>query len=290
MRRIDHPLSVEQLKPGSIFELLDRGRTYKITVPRGTRYGTTLRIGELLVKLVQPTPEKVCSYEEVEHVLLAEGAVEEMVDLLIRSTSENLEFSGTCQVRKPAAHEMNGLESSASKVWVIEAFTLHHKGEPERVKVPERDGNPLDWHTHPGLRGGFAGFSKGDERAVEARSQPMAVIGYTTLSPQFAGYLAIPLGGWGVVGALGLRAWMEAEARAQQVEPRWLRLGAAARIYFPGGRTLPIRLADAPAWRRALESASFEVDKVMTVASQEFDSAKTRLLQGLQEQIMKRRG
>jgi hypothetical protein len=288
MRRVDHPLSVEELTPGSVFDLHDRGRTYKVTVPPGARFGTTLRVGELLVKLVQREAPPVCVHDRVQAVLLADSGVEEMVDLLVRSTSDNLEFAGTCRVRAPADHELDGLDVPADAVWVIDGFTLHHKGQPEQVKVPERDGSPLDWHTHPGLRGGFAGFSKSDERAVEARAQPMTVIGYTTISPQFAGYLAIPLGGWGVVTALGLRAWMEAEARTQQVEPRWLRLGAAARVRFPGGRTLPVRLADAPGWRRALESASFQVDQVMTVASQELDEAKRKLMSSLQQRLMKR--
>ncbi len=33
MRRIDHPLGPEELSPGSVFEVLDRGRLFKVRVP-----------------------------------------------------------------------------------------------------------------------------------------------------------------------------------------------------------------------------------------------------------------
>ena len=267
MRRVDFPLGPEQLTPGSIFEVTDRGKTYRVTVPKGARYGTTLRVAELMVKIVRrPTPP-VCHHEVVEQILLTSFGAEEMVDTLVRSTREGLEFAGTCRVRPPASTEVED-PKQAARTWVVEGFETKIKGTATSVGTPPSDGSPLDWHTHPGLRGGFAGFSQADEYAVDARTRPMTVVGYTALSPQFLGVMTIPLGGWGFAASLGLMALLQAEARVQGVEPRTLRLGAAARVRFPGGRVIPMQLVDQSGWEKAWGQATFQVDQVATKASQ----------------------
>ena len=286
MKRIEHELGPEELIAGSVFEVVDAGRRFKVTVPRGARFGTTLRVAHLLVKLVRRPAPAVCDWSQVQHVLLAEEAVSEMVDVLVESTKDNVELAGTCRVRPPAQHELNGIEDAdPERVWVIEGFDASERGTSTRVVVPDPGNSPLDWHTHPGLKGGFAGFSKADEAAVEARRRPMVVIGYTVLGPQFIGVLTMPLGGWGVAASLGMTAALQVEARRQGVEPRLLRLGAAARVHFPGGRTEGVALADAPAWRRAFEKASFQVDRVATKASQATEEVKGRLLLELQKRL-----
>lgn len=286
MRRVDHVLGPEELTPGSVFEVLDRGHRFKVKVPEGARWGTTLRVGELLVRLVRRPAPKVCDQASVTHVLLAEEAVERMVDLLVQSTRDSVELAGTCLVRAPAAHEVNGLEDAdPERIWVIEGFDTSERGNATSVQVPDPGNSPLDWHTHPGLKGGFAGFSKTDQASVKARRRPMVVIGYTVLGPQFIGVLTLPLGGWGLAASLGLTAALQVEARRLQTEPRLLRVGAAGRVYFPNSRTEPIQLADAPGWRRAFDRASFEADKVATRASQATEEVKDRLLLELQKRL-----
>lgn len=286
MRRIDHPLGPEELSPGSVFEVLDRGRLFKVRVPLGATFGTTLRVGELLVRLVRRPAQEVCASDRVQHVLLAETAVDRMVDLLVRSTKDGAEFAGTCVLRAPAGHELAGLEDAdPERVWVIDGFDHTERGSANNVVVPDPGNSLLDWHTHPGLKGGFAGFSKQDERAVRSRRRPMVVIGYTVLGPQFIGVVTLPLGGWGLAASLGLTAALQVEARRQGTEPRLLRLGAAARVSFPDGRVLPVLLADAPGWKRAFDRASFQVDQVATKASQATEEVKDRLLLELQKRL-----
>ncbi len=288
VRRIDHPLGPEELTPGSVFEVHDGERILKVRVPQGATFGTKLRVGDLLVKLVRRAAEPVCEHARVEYVLLAEGAVEAMVDLLVESTRDNVELAGTCRVREPADYELSGLDDpDPERIWVIEGFETSERGTSTSVVVPAPGNSPLDWHTHPGLRGGFSGFSKTDERSVTVRRRPMVVIGYTVLGPQFLGAVAFPLGGWGLAASLGLSAWFQMEARRQETEPRLLRFGAAGRVYFPDERTVPILLADAPGWRRAFEKASFQVDQVATKASQATEEVKDRLLLELRKRLVR---
>ena len=280
MKRVDHALGPEELTPGSIFELVEDGRTYRVTVPEGARYGTKLRVGSLLVRLVRRASLPVCSAERVEHLMLSHAGAAEMVDTLVKSTRQGREFAGTCRVRPPTESE-----GEPATTWVIEGFELKVVGDATSVRSPHPGDSPLDWHTHPGLRGGFAGFSEVDERAVEARRRPMAVVGYTALSPQFMGILTIPLGGWGFAASLGLMALLQAEARVQGVEARALRLGAAARVRFPGGRTLPMQLIDPSGWDKAWTTATFEVDKVATKASRVANDAAMKLWAEVRKKI-----
>ncbi|MCP4804017.1 MAG: hypothetical protein GY913_19360 [Proteobacteria bacterium] len=283
MKRIDHPLGPEELAPGSIFEVTHRGRTMRVTVPKGARYGTTLRVGELMVRLVRRATPPVCHHERVTDLVLSPAGAEEMVDTLVRSTKEGREFAGTCRVRPPAASEISGDE--ATRTWVIEGFETKVKGSASEVSSPPSDGSPLDWHTHPGLRGGFAGFSTQDERVVDARRRPMTVIGYTALSPQFLTALTIPLGGWGFAASLGLHALLQAEARVQGVDPKILRVGVAARVRFPGGRVLPMRLLDQPGWARVWSDATFHVDQAATKASQVANEAALKAWEQIRKKL-----
>lgn len=274
MKRIDHPLGPEELTAGSIFEVVDGASTYRVTVPEGASYGTTLRVGELLVRLVRRPSQPVCGHAHVTQMRLSRAGATEMVDTLVRSTREGREFAGTCRVRPPSESEV---DDRVDGTWVIEGFDTLVRGTADSVRVPPAGSSPLDWHTHPGLRGGFAGFSEADERAVDARSRPMVVLGYTALSPQFMGVLTIPLGGWGFAASLGLMALLQAEARVQGVEPRALRLGVAARVRFPGGRTLPLQLIDQSGWERAWSETTFQVDKAATSASRVANDAALKV-------------
>lgn len=204
-------------------------------------------------------------------------AIQGMRELLVRSTRQGLELAGLAHLRQATAAELEGLGESEG--WVLGPVRQTGTGEPGRVQAPPCTEGWLRLHTHPGLKGTYAGFSRADLAAVRADGCALGVVGYTTLSPELASTLGLALGwqGWLATGAVQAALRVDAGRRER---PWLLHRAVVARVALPDGQIVPVRKLGAGRGRRALESAEFAVDSWVQVAADQVNDVVHRFWPG----------
>lgn len=168
-------------------------------------------------------------------------------DELAVSTQLGLELAGAVYAREVQGRTLLvGLRRGAS-------------GEPGRVGIDPAWGSIL-WHTHPGMRGSLAAFSRQDLECARLAGKPLLVVGFGGLSPDVLSTLTLPLGLRGALLSAGVKGILSME-RLGHLRLRLLRLGVAARVCYPDGTIRPVLRAQASPWRAALDEMSFTVDR-----------------------------
>jgi hypothetical protein len=199
-------------------------------------------------------------------VLAPPSAIAAMKDILVASTHAGREVAGVCTVRDATAEEIQAAELDVDSAWYLTDFQTRDAGDAWSVHMPAAGPGELGFHTHPGLQMSMAGFSQGDIHAVETLQQPLMVVGYTSGAPDSVSFLALAAGLQGAVVTAAVQAALRLEATGR-LPTDLLRVGIAGRVLLPGGQMLPVRRAQAPGWRRMVETGTFEVDRAMMKAS-----------------------
>ena len=176
-------------------------------------------------------------------------------ELVLRSTLDNRELAGAA------------LGVREGEQLVLTALELEREGQPNRVSMDPDWGSVL-WHTHPGPH--FAAFSQQDVRAASHMGNPLLVLGYGGHSPDLLTYATGVFGTPAIVASLGVKGWLWLE-RSGQVPPALLKRGIAARVCFPTGAIEPVHRLHGTPLRRALDTASFQVDSNLGQAGRQLD-------------------
>ena len=160
-------------------------------------------------------------------------------EVLLESTRERRELGGACYfVVRDAALVLVGLQTRSS-------------GQAVHVALAPSWGSVL-WHTHPGMSFSVAAFSDEDLAGARRAGRPLLVIGYQSASPDVLGLTL----------AAGL-----AGGKDHEVTRQLLRVGVAARVCWPTGEVRPVRRYRQEGVGRALDEASFHVDRVLGAAA-----------------------
>jgi hypothetical protein len=173
-------------------------------------------------------------------------------ETLLESTRQERELGGACYfVRSGDALVLVGLKRCSN-------------GKATHVAVHPTWGSVL-WHTHPGLSFSIAAFSDEDLVGARETDRPLLVIGYRSASPDVLGLTV----------AAGLL-----RGRDDEVTERLLRLGVAVQVCWPSGEVHPVRRYRQQGIRKALDEASFHVDRVLGAAARTMQPAAVKTLGG----------